>query len=205
MPWFLPKTDNFFEQFGLAANNIVNGTRALKELFDEGNNTEEQVKLIKDLEHEGDKITHETVKMLNKTFVTPIDREDIHALITGLDDVMDYIDSAASRYYLYKMGNPPMAAKELAEILHRCAEETVRALTNLEKFDASIHHICIELNSLENEADRVVRSAIARLFEKEKDPIELIKWKELLESLEEAADKFEDVANTIEAIIVKHG
>ena len=205
MPWFLPKTDNFFEQFGLAANNIVNSTRALKELFEDDSNIEATVKLIKEYEHEGDKITHETVKMLNKTFVTPIDREDIHALITGLDDVIDYIDSAASRYFLYKMSKPPEAAKALTEILHKCAEETVRALSNLQKFDASIHHICIELNSLENEADRVVRSAIARLFENEKDPIEVIKWKELFDSLEDAADKFEDVANTIEAIIVKHG
>ena len=205
MAWFLPKNDNFFEQFDLAANNIVSGAMALQDLFSNAVNVEEKVKHIKDLEHTGDQITHDTVKMLNKTFVTPIDREDIHAIITGLDDVLDLIDSVASRYFLYKMGSPRPEVLELTQILCKCAEETVRAFTYLEKFDNTIHHICIELNSLENEADRVVRGAIARLFDEVTDPIEIIKWKELFEGLEDAADKFEDVANTLEGVVVKHG
>lgn len=202
---FIPKNNDFFEFFALAANNIQSGARVLNEIFAEQGDVNTLVSQLKDIEHEGDKITHDTVKMLNKTFVTPIDREDIHALITGLDDVLDLMDSTASRYSLYRMSNPPAEAKELAGILLKCSEETVRALTGLQKFDASVHHICIELNSLENEADRVVRNAIARLFDEEKDPIEIIKWKEIFETLEEAADMFEDVANIVEAIIVKHG
>ena len=202
---FIPKNDDFFEFFDNAANNIVSAARVLGEMFEDGSDTEEKAKLIKDLEHVGDTITHETIKTLHKTFITPIDREDIHALITELDDAMDFIDSVAGRYHLYKMHSPPPEVKELTEIIFKCAEETVRALSYLEKFDKTIHHICIELNSLENEADRVVRSAIARLFEEEKDPIEVIKWKELFETLEDTADKFEDIANTLEGIVVKHG
>lgn len=202
---FIPKNENFFEFFDNAANNIVSAARVLGEMFEEGSDTEEKAKLIKDLEHDGDTITHETIKTLHKTFITPIDREDIHALITELDDAMDFIDSVASRYHLYKMHSPPPEVKELTEIIFKSAEETVRALSYLEKFDKTIHHICIELNSLENEADRVVRSAIAKLFEEEKDPIQVIKWKELFETLEDTADKFEDIANTLEGIVVKHG
>ncbi|MEE8575546.1 MAG: DUF47 family protein [Thermodesulfobacteriota bacterium] len=202
---FIPKNENFYEFFDRAANNIVSGARVLVELFENPEGIEEKVKTIKDFEHVGDQITHDTVKMLNSTFITPIDREDIHALVMGLDDVMDLIDSVASRYHLYKIKETSPEAKELASILLKAAEETVRALTYLEKFDHTINHICIEINSLENEADRVVRNAVARLFDEEKDPITLIKWKEIYETLEEAADMFEDVANILEAIIVKHG
>jgi predicted phosphate transport protein (TIGR00153 family) len=202
---FIPKNNDFFEFFALAANNIERGARVLNDMLGEKGDPGQYMIEIKDIEHEGDKITHDTVKMLNKTFVTPIDREDIHALITGLDDVLDLMDSVASKYVLYKMHSPHVEAKELADILLRCSMETVRALTGLQKFDVSVHHICIELNSLENEADRVVRNAIARLFDNEKDPIEIIKWKEIFETLEDAADKFEDVANIVEGIIVKHG
>ena len=202
---FIPKNENFFEFFDNAANNIVSAARVLGEMFEEGSDTAQKAKLIKDYEHEGDTITHDTIKTLNKTFITPIDREDIHALTTELDDAMDFIDSVASRYQLYKMTSPPPEVKELAGIIFKCAEETVRALSYLEKFDKTIHHICIELNSLENEADRVVRTAIAKLFEEEKDPIQVIKWKEIFETLEDTANKFEDIANTLEGIIVKHG
>ena len=202
---FIPKNENFFEFFDNAANNIVSAARVLGEMFEEGADTAEKAKLIMDLEHKGDTITHETIRTLNKTFITPIDREDIHALSTELDDAMDFIDSVASRYNLYKMESPPPEVKELTDIIFKCAEETVRALSYLEKFDNTIHHICIEINSLENEADRVVRSVIAKLFEEEKDPIQIIKWKEIFETLEDTADKFEDIANTLEGIIVKHG
>ncbi|MEE9614901.1 MAG: DUF47 family protein [Thermodesulfobacteriota bacterium] len=200
----IPKNNNFFEFFDRAANNILVGARLLTELMEEGGDVTEKAKLIKDVEHEGDRITHETMKTLNQTFVTPIDREDIHALISGLDDVIDLMDSVTSKFHLYRVSEFPSEARELGRILFKSAEETVRAVSYLEKMDKTIHHICIELNSLENEADRITRSAIARLFDEEKDPIAVIKWKDLFETLEEAADKFEDVANILEGIVVKH-
>jgi predicted phosphate transport protein (TIGR00153 family) len=200
----VPKNENFFEFFDRAALNILEGARLLDELIEDAGDVEERAKLIKDLEHVGDTITHETVKMLNKTFVTPIDREDIHALISALDDVMDIIESVAIKIRLYKIREFPLEARELAHILLKSAEETVRAVSYLEKMDHTIHHICIELNSLENEADRISRSAIAKLFDEEKDPITLIKMKELYETLEWGSDKFEDVANILEGIVVKH-
>lgn len=199
----IPKSENFFEQFDKAANNILRGARILEELVADGD-VEEKARLLKDIEHEGDLITHETVKMLNKTFVTPIDREDIHALISALDDAIDLIDSVASKVHLYKIKEFPPEAKELSHILLKSAEETVRAISYLEKMDSTINHICIELNSLENEADRISRAAIAKLFEDVKDPITLIKWKDILETMEWAEDKFEDIANILEGIIVKH-
>ncbi|HBO85298.1 MAG TPA: DUF47 domain-containing protein [Deltaproteobacteria bacterium] len=201
---FIPKNENFFEMFDLAANNILKGARLLQELIESDRDIEEKVKTIKEKEHEGDKVTHRTVMMLNQTFVTPIDREDIHALICALDDVMDLIYSAADKYALYNLSNPPSEAKELVSIIYKSAEETVRAVTSLENMDKTIHHICIELNSLENDADRITRSAIARLFNEEKDPFSLIKWKEIFEDLELATDKFEDVANILEGIVLKH-
>lgn len=199
----IPKNLNFFEFFDKAANNILAGARLLEELVADGD-VEEKVKLIREIEHEGDRITHDTVKMLNKTFVTPIDREDIHGLISVLDDVIDLIEAFVVRVHLYKIKEFPQEAKELSHILLKSSEETVRAVSYLEKLEPTIHHICIELNSLENEADRISRSAIAKLFEEEKDPLQVIKWKELFETLERAADKFEDVANILEAIVVKN-
>ena len=200
----IPKNVDFFEFFDAAANNILKGARLLDDIIADDSGIEEKVRLMKEIEHAGDKVTHDTVKKLNQTFVTPIDREDIHALICALDDSMDLIDNVASKYMLYKLTDPPRPVKELTEILLKCAEETVRAVTYLEKLDSTIHHICIEINSLENEADRISRSAIATLFDETKDPFHLIKWKELYETLEDAADQFEDVANILEGIIVKH-
>lgn len=201
---FIPKSDNFFEFFDKAAINIVEGTKVLDELFQNPSQSKEKSDLIKDIEHAGDKITHDTMNTLNKTFVTPIDREDIHALICALDDVMDYIDDAANKFHLYKFGKATPAVLEMSKILLKCSEETVKAVTGLEKLDTSINKVCIEINSLENEADRISGKAIANLFDTEKDAIELIKWKELYETLEEAADGFEDVANILEGIVVKH-
>lgn len=201
---FIPKNDNFFEFFDNAARNIVEGTKVLDELFANPSESKEKSDLIKDIEHAGDKITHDTMNTLNKTFVTPIDREDIHSLICALDDVMDYIDDAANKFHLYKFGEATNEVKEMSAILLKCSAETVKAVTGLEKLDTSINEVCIEINSLENEADRISGNAIAQLFENEKDPIQLIKWKELYETLEEAADGFEDVANILEGIVVKH-
>lgn len=200
----IPKNENFFELFDLAAINIQNATRVLNELMVQGDDVEERVKRIKDLEHEGDKITHDTIKRLNKTFVTPIDREDIHELISSMDDVVDFIDNVASKYRMYKLSDPPEPVKELTGILLRAGDETVRAVSSLEGMDPGIHHICIEINSLENEADRISMSAIAKLFDGGMEPLDVMKWKELYETLEDAADAFEDVANTLEGIILKH-
>ncbi len=200
----IPKNVHFFEFFDRAANNTLKGARLLEEIVESSGDITDKVKLMKDIEHDGDEIIHDTMQTLNKTFVTPIDREDIHGLICALDDSMDLIDSIASRYLLYKLSDAPPAIKELSKVLFKCAEETVRAVAYLEKLDPTIHHICIELNSLENEADRITRHAIAALFDELTDPMMLIKWKEIYETYEDAADKFEDIANILEGIVVKH-
>ena len=201
----IPKNESFFEFFDGAANNILTGARLLDEILgSSGGDLETRVKTMKDIEHAGDKITHDTVKRLNQTFVTPIDREDIHALICALDDAMDLLDEVASKFFLYKLSDPPKPVMELSGIILKCAEETVRAVVDLEKLDSTIHHICIEINSLENEADRIKNMAIAALFDEIDDTKSLIKWKEIYETLEDAVDSFEDIANILEGILVKH-
>ncbi|MDH4227859.1 MAG: DUF47 family protein [Deltaproteobacteria bacterium] len=200
----IPKNENFFICFSDAAENILKGSKLLQEMIASGTASEEGRIKVKNIEHVGDKITHDTVLMLNKTFITPIDREDIYALICALDDVMDFLDSVADKYALYKLGSPTPQVLKLADIIVRAADEAVRGVAHLKKLDASVNRSCIELNSLENEADRVSRDAIAELFETEKDPIQLIKWKEIYETFENAADRFEDVANILEGIVLKH-
>jgi predicted phosphate transport protein (TIGR00153 family) len=172
-------------------------------LEDYGNPAESQ-RAIKDIEHQGDDQKKRIITMLNTTFITPFDREDIYALATVLDSILNLIDASAQRFVMYNIDKPTVEAKELAFIIVRCCHSLGNALNHLGKRHDDIHEQCVELNSLENEADIVCRGAISRLFDDEKDPIQLIKWKEIYEILERTTDKCEDAANILESVVVKN-
>jgi predicted phosphate transport protein (TIGR00153 family) len=161
-----------------------------------------RVEQVQAVEHKGDRATHAIMTKLNQSFITPFDREDIHKLASSLDDVLDFTNAAAIRLEMYKINEPPPAAAELAGLIVLQTEELARGVSLLEENGAVLAH-CDEVNRLEDEADDVSRRAIALLFEKEKDPIRLIKLKELYEVLEVATDKAEDAANVLEAIVLK--
>lgn len=198
----LPRETKFFELFEQMSSNLILGANAIAELLREFKDTPKYVTEIKDIEHRGDDLTHTVLIKLNSTFITPFDREDIHRLASSLDDVLDFVNAAADRISLYKITSAPPAAFELAQIIVKQAEALGRAVRNLEKLKDVLPH-CVEINRLENEADRVSREAIGRLFESEKDPIALIKIKELIEVLETATDKAEDAANVLETVVLK--
>ena len=201
----IPKEEKFSDYFEQAAQNILRGAETLKTMMDLYLHPEESAKKLKDLEHEGDKITHEIVKKLNQTFITPIDREDIYSLTSALDDVLDLIEAAADRMVLYRIASPTPEARELSNIIYESSQEIEKAIVLLRGLDEVYYQHCVEINRLENAADRITRDAIARLFQGEYSPYEVIKWKEIYETLEAATDKCEDVANIIEAVILKHG
>ncbi len=202
---FIPRETKFLELFAEIANNVVDGARALSELLH--NYDYEQmptaVAKIAAIEHRGDEMTHRILIKLNQTFITPFDREDIHLLASSFDDVLDFIFAASDRLVTYKIIQPSPSAKVLAGIILKQAEELGRAVALLDKDDSHLLDHCVEVNRLENEADKVSREAIGRLFEGESDPITLIKLKELLEVLEEASDKAEDVADVLETVVLK--
>ncbi len=199
----IPREEKFFEMFAEAANNIQAAGRSLIQMFGAFEITEEHWKAIEDLEHEGDKITHRILRKLNRTFITPIDREDIHRMTTALDDVMDFIEASASRLVLYKVKQATPAARRLADLIGRSADQIVKAVEYMPAFEQVQEH-CVEINRLENEADNASREAIAALFEEGAPPLEVIKWKEIYETLETATDRCEDVANIVETIALKN-
>lgn len=199
----IPREEKFFEFFEKAANNILEGARVLVQMTEEGGaNFQERWKRLEELEHVGDKITHQIIRKLNRTFITPIDREDIHSLAVALDDVMDLIEASASRMSLYKIKQPTEEARKLAHVILKSAEEIVKAVSNLERLDDVMEH-CIEINRLENMADEISREAIADLFDKGHDPMDVIKWKEIYETMETTTDHCEDVANIVESVALK--
>jgi len=162
---------------------------------------------ITELEHEGDRITHQIMKELNRTFVTPFDREDIASLAHSLDDVTDFIHAAADAMLIYKIDQPTQRAKELAETIVQAAVEIERAVPQL-RHRAQLKQIferCVEINRLENVADKVFRAAMAELFDDSKDFAHVIKWREIYEHMESATDRCEDVANVLEGVAIKHG
>jgi predicted phosphate transport protein (TIGR00153 family) len=158
---------------------------------------------IKELEHQADLVTHQIVKKLNTTFVTPLDREDIHALATSLDDVLDYIEAAAERLVVYRIKEPTSASRAMADVIVKTVAAMERAVQCLRTMDAGFHEHAVEVNRLENNADDLLRDSLAALFDEQGDPIEVIKWKEIYETMEEVSDRCEDVANVIEEIILK--
>ena len=199
----LPREETFFQMFNELAENIDAGAKAIVDLLENYSNVPVQVEIIKGLEHKGDNITHALMKRLDQTFITPFDREDIHELSSKIDDVLDLTDAAASRLVTYRVESIRPGVADLAKVLKLATGEVVAAIKVLEKHDHILDH-CIEINRLENEGDRLSRALIAHLFDEEKDPVQIIKWKEIIEVLETAIDKCEDVANVIESVILKN-
>ena len=198
----LPRETKFFDLFAELSTCMSEGARLLHSILEDPRDLEVRVAQMQAIEHRGDKAIHAIMTKLNQSFITPFDREDIHRLASSLDDVLDFMNTAATRLVMYKIAQPTAAAAELAGILVLQSEELARGVSLLEKNGKVLQH-CDEVNRLEDEADRVSRIAIASLFEKEKDPIQLIKMKELYEVLEMATDKAEDAANVLEAIVLK--
>lgn len=206
--FFVPKDKKFFPLFEKDAANLVQMSEILVKLVNTTNHTERSIFLrqIEELEHKGDEITHQLFVELGSNFITPFDREDIHALATAIDDVADFILGASTRMDLYNIKVFSKAIVQLTENIHAGAKEIEKAVIGLknQKNISQVRDACIKLNSLENEADKIFNIALANLFETEKDAVELIKQKELLSILETATDKAEDAANTIETIIIKY-
>ncbi len=199
----IPRDTKFFDIFAEMVSNLGDGARLLKQTLDDFQDVENRVQKLKDIEHRGDEMTHSVLTKLNQTFITPLDREDIYRLASSLDDVLDFVYAAGVRLVMYKITSAPPAASQLAEIIVKQVDQLMNAVKRLEKKHDNVLEYCVEINRLENEADSVARSAIAVLFEKEKDPISLIKLKELYEVLEMATDKAEDAANVLEGVVLK--
>ncbi len=204
---FIPREEKFFGLFEEGARNMVKAAQRLKQLVDTWENVEAKVSEITELEHEGDRITHQIMEQLHRTFVTPFDREDIALLAHSLDDVTDFIHAASDAMLIYKIDRPSQRAKELASIIVEAATEVERALPQL-RHRAQLKQIlerCVEINRLENAADKVFRSAVAELFDDSPDIANVIKWREIYEHMESATDRCEDVANVLEGVAIKHG
>jgi predicted phosphate transport protein (TIGR00153 family) len=199
---FLPREEGFVDLFRKQAENIHAGAKALLQMLEHYTGVPEQVQIIKAIEHEGDEITHGIFTKLNQTFITPFDREDIHELCSQLDDVIDLIDAAGSRFVLYRVDAVRPGTVELVKILLSATVEVSAAINAIETPEKALKH-CIEINRFENESDRLCRTLIAQLFDEEEDPVQIIKWKEIFEVIETAVDKCEDVANVIEGVILK--
>lgn len=203
MVQLIPKDTSFFRMFSAMSENLIAGARGLVSLFADYRDVERKIDEIRRIEREGDELTHAILTKLNQTFITPFDREDIYQLASKLDDVLDFIHTATTRILMYRITAPPPAAAELAKIILMQSEELQKAVSLMQKNGDILQH-CVEINRLENEADNVAQQAIANLFEREKDPITLIKIKELVEFLERATDKAEDVANVLESVVLKN-
>lgn len=206
MPGFrlIPREERFYGDFIAMADRIRVGAGLLQSMVATQPPLSEKAAEIKEVEHHCDFLTHEIIQRLNRTFVTPIDREDIHEMALVLDDVMDSIDAAAALFPLYRIEQVRYGAAELADVIVRQTEEIVKATQLLEKRKGVLER-SQELNRLEHEADEIHKAAVGRLFDEEKDPIVVMKWKEILDLLEDATDRCEDVANLVETIVVKHG
>lgn len=200
----IPKEEKFFPMFHEMTKNIVAGSVELKGMLDNFSQPLVSQQSIKEIEHKGDLQTHEIIRTLNKSFITPFDREDIYSLASALDDIVDAIDALAQRLIIYHIDKITPEAKELGFIILKACQTVEKAIAVLETKPQHILEYCVEINSLEGEADRVRADAISRLFDEEQDPIFLIKWKEIYENLERVADRCEDVANVLESVVVKN-
>ena len=200
----IPREEKFYDDFISMADQVKAGAMLLAEMFAGDKPIAAKAQEIKEVEHKCDFMTHEIIQRLNKTFVTPIDREDIHSLATRIDDVMDAIDMAAGLVPLYRIDRTRFGAKELTKLIIDQIGVLRLALVALEKRSGVLDRT-VEINRLENEADKIYKDALGRLFDEERDPIMVIKWKEILSLLEQATDRCEDVANLLENVVVKHG
>jgi uncharacterized protein len=199
----IPREERFFDLFVDDAENVLAGARQLEAMLRTYDEPESRAAEIRQTEHRGDEISHDIGHRLESTFVTPLDREDIYALISGLDDVLDFIEETADTFVLYRIEAPTATAVEQAAIIVKQVEQLHAALTNLKSFEG-LDSYWIEVHRLENEGDQIARAAIAGLFENGTDAIDVIKWKDVYGLLEATIDKAEDVANIIERITIKH-
>jgi len=199
----IPREQRFFDDFVALARQIRHGAGLLEEMLAPDRPIWDKAEEIKEVEHECDTLTHQIIQRLHRTFVTPLDREDIFGLARSLDDVMDAIDATAALVRLYQIGQVRPDARILSRIIKDSVDQLVTALQALEK-KVGVKEPAVEINRLENEADRAHQAAVRRLFEEERDPVAIIKWKEILDFLEDATDRCEDVANVLEGVVVKH-
>jgi predicted phosphate transport protein (TIGR00153 family) len=200
----IPREEKFYADFQALADELHRGAGLLEAMLAPDEPQWDKAEEIKEVEHKCDFLTHEIIQRLNRTFVTPIDREDIHQLATSLDDVMDAIDASATLIRLYKLRTVRFGARELAATITSCTKQLRLALDAMERKKGIITH-SVEINRLENEADRIHQEAVSRLFDEEANPLQVMKWKEMLDFLEHATDRCEDVANVLESVVVKHG
>jgi predicted phosphate transport protein (TIGR00153 family) len=203
---FMPREQKFFDLFELSAKNIIKGAQGLKEMLDTWQFIDSRVAEITELEHEGDSITHQIISLLHRTFITPFDREDIALLAHTMDDIIDFVHAAADAMFIYKITSPTPRAKELADIIVQGAvevEKAVRGLRHKSEFKQILER-CVEINRLENMADRVYRAAIGEIFENTSDITQIIKWREIYEHMESATDRAEDVADVLEGVALKN-
>ena len=200
----IPREEKFYDDFLALADELQRGARLLEEMLASDSPAWDKADEIKEVEHKCDSLTHEVLQRLNRTFVTPLDREDIYGLARSLDDVMDAIDATAAVIRLYKLTTVRFGARELAQVITASVKQVRQALEAMAQHKGLIAQ-AIEINRLENEADRIHQQAVSRLFEDERDPIIVMKWKETLDFLENATDRCEDVANVLESVMVKHG
>jgi predicted phosphate transport protein (TIGR00153 family) len=198
-----PQKRQFFDLFTQASANALDIARVLVELLDDWPESREKLRDIRELEHEGDRLTHEVINLLNRTFVTPFDRDDMYRLISVVDDVCDHIDEAADNIDAYEVRDVPEKARQQAEVIYRAATRLHEAVERLEGFKDSARQLAA-LRELEDEGDRLSREAIAELFRSGADPLTIIRWKDIHEQLEEAVDACENAADVLEAILVKN-
>lgn len=202
----VPRQSSFFDLFEKQVNMVSHGAQSLEKMLVNYTNAEDSAFKLKETEHDADEIAHQIMNKLNTTFVTPLDREDIHALVSALDDILDYIEAAADRMVLYEIKEPTEAAIKLSKILAQATELTVKAVGCLRdlKHPEVIREACIAINRLENEGDQVNRIALSKLFQMNDQPMEALKWREIYGHIETAIDKCEDVADILESTVLKN-
>lgn len=202
----MPKEGKFFDLFREISDYIVEGAHEFRAMLEDLSHVESRSRNIKHIEHKADEVTHKTVELLHKTFITPLDREDIHKLISRLDDILDLIEAASQRMFLYGINQITPETKDLADVCIKSAEAVRRAVQGLDNLKDSdqILKACVEINKLENEADHILRAGMAKLFKDEPDVRHLIKMKEIYEILESVTDRCEDVANIVEGIVLEY-
>lgn len=203
---FLPRDESFFDEFEKQGKKTVEGCRAFLQMVESPGDVTAQAKGISDIEHQCDQITHSVVAKLHKVFITPLDRNDIYRLITKMDDIMDLVEAASERISLYGIKDMTKEVGDLGRVLLSSSERVLEAVTGFRdlKHPELILEKCVEINRLENEADALLRGTLAKLFREEKDPITIMKWKEIYELLETATDRCEDVANIIEGVVLEN-
>ncbi|MCC6484558.1 MAG: DUF47 domain-containing protein [Armatimonadetes bacterium] len=202
----MPRQEQFFELFDRAAANAVKAAQVLNEMVKDFNKAPEMSARAVEAEHEGDFILHDIFKRLNDSFITPLDREDIHALADGLDDITDFIESACDRLVLYAVTEPTSEAIEMADVILQATQEVQKAVSHLSELrdTRKVLDPCVRVNDFENEGDRINRKALKQIFSGAMEPLEAMKWREIYDHFEEAIDKCEHVAHILEGIVVKN-